>query len=93
MIIIFQIGTEILNVKIDDERRLSFFSRFTNNQYVDFDKLVQSSGQDSAIAAMTKRIVSCRHCLPENKDVELYILDEFKRTPGMQGLRHIKTEF
>lgn len=96
MILTFQLSGEIILVKVDDERRLWMKTRMTNNEYVIFDKLVTASKQTTNKAyELTKRILSCKHCLSEKEDIEYYVIQEFLRTPEMQraGIQHVTTEW
>ena len=93
MIVSFRVSDEILDVMIDEERRMFFRGKLTNNQFIKYGELVEKSGQGGLAAEITERRVACKQCLRDDKEVEFYVIDELVRNPVLQrlGVIHIGT--
>lgn len=91
MIISLMVGSEIIKLRVDDDRRLFLAGKLTNNAFLPFAEAVRRSGQEGSSADMTEKIV---RCLPSLDDVEWYVIDEFRRDAKLQvaGVRHLGTE-
>lgn len=89
MMLTFRASTEIVQVKIDDKRQLLFSGRMTNNTFIPFRDMIMRSGQQGLDADIAERRMKCLHCLPDDKSLEHYVIDEMRRA----GLVHLKTEW
>lgn len=79
MIIHFQVGPELISVKVTPQREFLAKGRVTNGEFIPFTELVRRSKQDGRAAEITERRMKCQHCLPTMDDVAWYINDEFRR--------------
>lgn len=95
MIITFNVGGGLIDVKVDSDRRLFCRGPLTNDKWLLFRDMVERSGQDGSAAEITERRLSCRYCLPDDKSVEFYVIDEFLRSPALMrvGISHVGTRW
>lgn len=93
MILLFQLGTELLEVQVTDDREFFIKAKMTNGKFVPYREMVQKSGQEGREADITERIIKSREVLPTPEDVECYIKYEFLRSPDLMkyGVRHLRT--
>jgi hypothetical protein len=95
MIINFQFGSELLSVRVDEHRELCIKSRLlTNGEWLNLEEVARRTGKDGTVEErLSKRIISCRHCLQSDSDVECFVRNEFLRDPVLQsyGIRWVNT--